>query len=97
MNISSTVAARSGPGPDLGGVQTYRLSWRAAAVVAAFSGSLLLSSLFGRVPALTYHEIIFAEPAKEMLATGQWLLPRIADIPSTHKPPGVHWTIAATM
>ncbi len=74
----------------------YRLSWRAAVVVVLFAASLLYLKL-GSTRALTYHEVLFAQPAKEMVASGDWLLPRFAGLPSTHKPPGAHWAIAVMM
>jgi 4-amino-4-deoxy-L-arabinose transferase-like glycosyltransferase len=58
---------------------------------------MLLPCLGGATRALTYHEVLFAQPAKEMLATGNWVLPKFAGIPSTHKPPGAHWAIAVAM
>lgn len=74
----------------------FHLSRRSAAMVALFGAGLLLIDL-GGARALTYHEVLFAQPAKEMLATGDWIVPRIAGIPSTHKPPVTHWLIALSM
>lgn len=74
----------------------YRLTWRAALLVALFAGSLMLLHL-GPTRTLTHHEVLFAQPAKEMLATGNWFVPRFSGIPSTYKPPGTHWVLAATM
>jgi len=64
--------------------------------VLAFGGTLLGICL-GSTRVLTFHEVIFAQPAREMLATGDWLMPRFAGVPSTHKPPLTHWLIAASM
>lgn len=74
----------------------YRLTFAAALLVAVFAGGLLLTS-FGPTRALTHHEVMFAQPAKEMLATGNWILPKFAGVPCTHKPPGTNWVLAATM
>lgn len=74
----------------------YRLTWRAALLVALFAGSLMLLHL-GPTRTLTHHEVLFAQPAKEMLATGHWFVPRFSGIPSTYKPPGTHWVLAGTM
>src|SRR5947208_275812 len=80
-----------------GGPSAYYLDWRSAAIVVAFSASLLLPGLGDATRSMSYHEVLFAQPAKEMLATGNWVLPKIAGVPSTHKPPGTHWMIALVM
>jgi 4-amino-4-deoxy-L-arabinose transferase-like glycosyltransferase len=80
-----------------GGIDQFRLGWKAAAVVVLFGATLLLPNLDGGTRSLSYHEVLFAQPAREMLATGNFILPRFAGIPSTHKPPGAHWAIAAVM
>lgn len=74
----------------------YRLTGWACALIVAYGASLLLFNL-GSTRTLTFHEVLFAQPAKEMLATGNWVLPKFAGVPSTHKPPGTHWLIAAVM
>ncbi len=38
-----------------------------------------------------------AEIAREMLASGQWLTPRVEGLPYHDKPPLVHWLVAASM
>jgi 4-amino-4-deoxy-L-arabinose transferase-like glycosyltransferase len=74
----------------------HALGWRGVGLIVAFGASLLLVGLGGR-RVLTYHEVVFAEPAKEMLATGDWVVPRIGGIPFLDKPPGTAWSIAAAM
>jgi 4-amino-4-deoxy-L-arabinose transferase-like glycosyltransferase len=74
----------------------YSLSWPAMALIALYGLSLLIVQL-GDQRTLTYHEVLFAQPAKEMLATGNWIMPQHTGVPSTHKPPGTHWILAATM
>jgi 4-amino-4-deoxy-L-arabinose transferase-like glycosyltransferase len=73
-----------------------RLGGRAAAVIVMFGAALLLPGL-GSGHVLTYHEVVFAQPAKEMLATGNWLVPKIAGVPFNDKPPGTAWSIAACL
>ncbi len=73
-----------------------RLSPRSALLIVVFGVSMTLVNL-GPVWVLTYHEAYFAEPAREMLRTGDWLIPRMAGVPSWQKPPGTHWMIAATI
>ena len=67
-------------------------------MIAVYGASLLLGSfLLEGTRVLSHHEVLFAQPAKEMLATGNWIVPTIAGQPSMHKPPGTHWLIALTM
>jgi 4-amino-4-deoxy-L-arabinose transferase-like glycosyltransferase len=74
----------------------HSLSWPALVLIVLYGFSLLIVQL-GDQRTLTYHEVLFAQPAKEMLATGNWVMPQHTGVPSTHKPPGTHWVLAATM
>jgi 4-amino-4-deoxy-L-arabinose transferase-like glycosyltransferase len=71
-------------------------SWLAFAVVAVYASVLLLVHL-GPTRVLNHHEVIFAQPAREMLATGSWIVPRFSGVPCTYKPPGTNWLIALAM
>lgn len=72
------------------------LTWRSALVILLFGGSLLLLGLGGsRV--LTSHEVVFAQPAREMITSGDWLIPTIAGVPVTEKPPLTYWVVAVFM
>lgn len=75
---------------------TPRLSGRSIVLIAAFGATISLVHL-GPGWVLTYHEAYFAEPAREMLQTGDWLIPRMAGVPSWQKPPLTHWMIALSM
>lgn len=81
---------RSGP------PESFALSWRSMWIIVLYGASMLLLNL-GSTRVLTYHEVLFAQPAKEMIASGEWMLPRFNGLPSTHKPPGAHWSIALMM
>ena len=72
------------------------LSTRSVGWIILF-GAALFAVDFGPGWVLTYHEAYFAEPAREMLHTGDWLIPRVGGVPSWQKPPLTHWMIAATM
>lgn len=87
--LGNSAAELFQPGPN-------SLGRRELAIILAFGASLLFIGLGGR-RVLTYHEVVFAEPAKEMLATGDWVVPRIGGIPFLDKPPGTAWAIAAAM
>src|SRR6478609_8151996 len=84
------------PMDDVAKNETYRLSARKLILIAAFGLSMLAINL-GSVRVLTFHETVFAQPAKEMLATGNWVLPRIAGQPFLDRTPLTAWTIAASM
>lgn len=77
-------------------LEPYALDWRSIALIVAFGASMLLIGLGSR-RVLTFHEVMFAEPAREMLATGDWLVPRIGNVPYLDKPPGNAWAIAVAM
>ena len=87
-------AGRS-PGPDPN-APAGRLSGWSAGIVAAYGLAVLLVQ-FGTPWALTFHEVNFAEPAREFLRTGDWLVPRIGGRPLWDKPPLMHWSIAAAL
>jgi hypothetical protein len=70
--------------------------WKARAVVWV-AGFALLTPGLGSARSLTYHEVCFAQPAREMLATGRWIVPEIAGVVFPDKPPLAHWTAAASM
>jgi 4-amino-4-deoxy-L-arabinose transferase-like glycosyltransferase len=72
------------------------ISWRTTAALTLF-GLVWLAPFLGASRSVSYHEMIFAQPAREMLATGDWLLPRVAGVPNNHKPPLAHWLIALAM
>lgn len=59
---------------------------------------MLLIGLGGDVNALTYHEALAAEPAREMLdGRGNGLLQTIGGQIRANKPPGMSWMIAGAM
>ena len=72
------------------------LSRRSTLIVWTYGLSLILVNL-GRAWALTYHEAIFAEGAREFLRDGGWLIPRFLGKPLFEYPPLTQWLIAASM
>ena len=60
-----------------------------------FSASLLLTALGSRAT-LDGHEVLVAQTAREMLRTGDWIVPRFAGEPRLQKPPLAYWLVAAT-
>ncbi len=73
-----------------------RLSWRSIGWIVAYGASMLLFQP-GRDWVLTFHETLFAEPAREFLQTGDWVIPRMGGVPTWDKPPLLHWAIAVCM
>ncbi len=64
-------------------------------LVALFSLSLLLINIGGVV--LSRHEVLAAQPAREMLSDGHWIVPTIAGEYRVNKPPTMAWFIATSM
>lgn len=95
MVTTSPLPASSDAASSVTGSTCFRLSTKAALVIAIYGAAILLPRL-GGARVLTRHECFFCEPAKEMVASGDWLLPRFADVPCTFYPPGMHWSIALT-
>jgi 4-amino-4-deoxy-L-arabinose transferase-like glycosyltransferase len=67
------------------------------AAVLVLYGTSLLTVRLGSNRVLTYHEVVFAQPAKEMLASGDWLIPTMGGQVFPDKPPLMHWAVAASM
>lgn len=72
------------------------LSRRSMTILAVFGLTMFLVD-FGPGWVLTYHEAFFAVPAREMLRSGDWVVPRVVGVPAWQKPPLTHWMIAITM
>ncbi|MGE0610668.1 MAG: ArnT family glycosyltransferase, partial [Pirellulales bacterium] len=75
--------------------QRTGLGWRALLCLALYAASLDLVALGSRT--LNYHEVLYAQPAREMLASGDWIQPRLIGVPCNQKPPLTTWLIAASM
>jgi 4-amino-4-deoxy-L-arabinose transferase-like glycosyltransferase len=73
-------------------VSDFQLGWRGVGLILLFGITMLIGyHLSGR--ALTMHEVIFAQPAKEMLASGDWLVPRVAGVVFPDKPLLTMWSM----
>lgn len=66
-------------------------------VLLLLFGVVVLGANLGGSRVLTYHETLFAQPAREMVRSGDWIIPTICGIPSCHKPPMTYWVLAAAM
>jgi 4-amino-4-deoxy-L-arabinose transferase-like glycosyltransferase len=57
---------------------------------------LTLGVGLGRAGCLTYHEAFVAQSTREMVAWGDFLMPRLGGLPWLEKPPLIHWLVALT-
>ncbi len=74
----------------------FALGLRALACMMLFGGSLLFA-LAASGKAFNYHEARYAQGAREMLESGNWLVPTIGKRPRLQKPPVLYWSMAAAM
>ena len=80
---------RRNPGDLSGrGLGPIRTAW------VAGLAALTLGVALGSSGRLTYHEAIQGEAAREILATGDWLVPTLGGVPWLEKPPGPIWAAA---
>jgi 4-amino-4-deoxy-L-arabinose transferase-like glycosyltransferase len=71
------------------------LGARGHAIVVGLAFALLVPGIFART--LNYHEARYALGAKEMAASGNWLVPTVLGEPRIRKPPATYWAIAASL
>lgn len=82
-----------GPAPDLPPGSPERVSPRRVVALVVL-GTVLLFGYLGSYRTLGSHEVFVAVPAREMLASGDWIVPRYGEIPRLQKPPLAYWIVA---
>jgi len=69
----------------------------AISLLAGWGVPLLLAAWTGPVPLLEPSEARYAEIAREMLVSGDWITPRLNGHKHLHKPPLTYWITAVSM
>jgi 4-amino-4-deoxy-L-arabinose transferase-like glycosyltransferase len=70
-------------------------SWRTDLVLLALIFGTLLGWRLGSAPLINPDEPRYAEVPREMLASGDWVTPRLDGVPYFEKPPLMYWVVAA--
>jgi 4-amino-4-deoxy-L-arabinose transferase-like glycosyltransferase len=70
-------------------------SWRRDVVLLALLFGALFAWRLGSAPLVNPDEGRYAEVPREMVASGDWVTPRLDGVPYFEKPPLMYWAIAA--
>ena len=86
------------PGPEspLARVRALLLDPRAQGTLLVACAVLILFARAGAGPLPNYDDAYYAEKAKQMLRTGDWLTPRFAGVERLDNPPLFLWLMAAS-
>jgi 4-amino-4-deoxy-L-arabinose transferase-like glycosyltransferase len=79
------------PAENVSAQRSTFMAWGALIV----AGLIVSFACLGSYSTLGTHEVIGGVPAREMLHTGDWVVPRYGDVPRTRKPPLLYWTVAS--
>src|SRR5271154_2476862 len=71
------------------------MPWRRDVVLLGLLFGVLLLWRLGSAPLLNPDEGRYAEVPREMVASGDWVTPRLDGVPYFEKPPLGYWVIAA--
>lgn len=69
-------------------------SWRRDLLILALIAAVLLGWRLGSAPLNNPDEGRYAEVPREMLASGDWVMPHLNGVPYYEKPPLVYWVVA---
>jgi 4-amino-4-deoxy-L-arabinose transferase-like glycosyltransferase len=70
----------------------FALSRKAAAIIILYGATLLLL-MPGARWSINTHEMLYAQSAREMVASGNWIIPTLVGLPRVEKPPLTTWLI----
>jgi 4-amino-4-deoxy-L-arabinose transferase-like glycosyltransferase len=85
----------AGPETPFARLRVFLLDPRAQGALLVACAALILFARAGAGPLPNYDDAYYAEKAKQMLRTGDWLTPRFAGIERLDNPPLFLWLIAA--
>ncbi|HVZ64236.1 MAG TPA: phospholipid carrier-dependent glycosyltransferase [Opitutaceae bacterium] len=71
--------------------------WRRDLLILALIFGALYFFVLGRPPLANPDEGRYAEIPREMVASGDWVTPRLDGVPYFEKPPLVYWVVAASL
>lgn len=77
--------------------QSSRTIHGAAALGTAALIAVILAARLGSPPLTTANEGLYAQVAREMLETGDWIVPRFNSVVYFEKPPLLYWLVALSM
>ena len=83
------------PRPSIVNRQSSIVNCQMIAVLVILAGVVLFFKL-GECRTLGSHEAYAVVPAREMLETGDWVVPRFGGVPRLEKPPLCYWVVAAS-
>ena len=83
--------------PILRNMAPGRLSVLHILLIIAFGLAVLVPATLPFVQPLSSHEVLAAQPAREMLRDGHWIIQTFAGIPRYEKPPTTGWLVAGSM
>jgi 4-amino-4-deoxy-L-arabinose transferase-like glycosyltransferase len=69
--------------------------WRRDIILLAVLFGALFAFLLGSAPLVNPDEGRYAEVPREMIASGDWVTPRLDGVPYFEKPPLMYWAVAA--
>jgi 4-amino-4-deoxy-L-arabinose transferase-like glycosyltransferase len=93
MKFPTSISGESIPAESAAGD-----AWRRRLMIAMLTlmAAVILFYNLGDCRTLGSHEVYAAVPAQEMLASGNWIVPRFGGLPRLEKPPLSYWVLAAS-
>jgi 4-amino-4-deoxy-L-arabinose transferase-like glycosyltransferase len=82
--------------PALESEPLSRRRWWLMIVLFAVVAGIVLFYKLGDSKTLGSHEAFAVVPAREMVESGNWVVPRFGGVPRLRKPPLVYWVLAST-
>ena len=66
-------------------------------LLLAYGLLVLIPGILPSTRTLSSHEVLAAQPAREMLSASHWIIPTYLEVPRLEKPPTTGWLIAISM